>query len=55
MLMRVLRDINMPKLSPDDRAIFSGLLNDLVPGLNPTVKIDESMYECRHCDPFHRP
>lgn len=45
MLMRVLRDINMPKLSPDDRAIFSGLLNDLFPGLNPPVKIDEAMYE----------
>jgi dynein heavy chain len=45
MLMRVLRDINMPKLSPDDRSIFTGLLNDLFPGLNPPVKIDEAMYE----------
>jgi len=45
MLMRVLRDINMPKLSTDDRAIFGGLLNDLFPGLNPPVKIDEAMYE----------
>jgi len=43
MLMRVLRDINMPKLSADDRSIFSGLLNDLFPGLNPPVKIDEAL------------
>jgi dynein heavy chain len=45
MLMRVLRDINMPKLSFDDRAIFTGLLNDLFPGQNPPEKIDEAMYE----------
>jgi dynein heavy chain len=45
MLMRVLRDINMPKLSPDDRSIFSGLLNDLFPGLNPPEKVDEALYE----------
>jgi len=44
MLMRVLRDINMPKLSTDDRSIFSGLLNDLFPGLNPPIKLDEQLY-----------
>mmetsp|Transcript_209 Transcript_209/g.160 ORF Transcript_209/g.160 Transcript_209/m.160 type:complete len:155 (+) Transcript_209:563-1027(+) len=45
LLMRVLRDINMPKLPSDDRSIFTGLLNDLFPGLNPPQKIDEAMYE----------
>jgi len=45
MLMRVLRDINMPKLSTDDRAIFSGLLNDLFPGRNPPEKFDEALME----------
>lgn len=45
MLMRVLRDINMPKLSSDDRSIFSGLLNDLFPGRNPPIKLDESLYD----------
>lgn len=43
MLMRVLRDINMPKFPADDRGIFGGLLNDLFPGLNPPEKIDEAM------------
>jgi len=45
MLMRVLRDINMPKLSTDDRAIFSGLLNDLFPGRNPPIKLDEALWD----------
>jgi len=45
MLMRVLRDINMPKLSTDDRSIFAGLLNDLFPGRNPPIKLDEALYE----------
>lgn len=45
MLMRVLRDINIPKQPSDDQAIFTGLLNDLFPGQNPPQKIDEQMYE----------
>jgi len=45
MLMRTLRDTNMPKLTIDDCAVFQGLLNDLFPGRNPPKKYDETLYE----------
>ena len=34
-LMRALRDFNLPKIIADDLPIFRGLLQDLFPGLNP--------------------
>lgn len=34
-LMRALRDFNLPKIIADDLPIFAGLLQDLFPGLNP--------------------
>lgn len=37
-LMRTLRDFNLPKIVTDDRTVFMGLLGDLFPGLNPPRK-----------------
>jgi dynein heavy chain len=34
-LMRALRDFNLPKIVADDLDIFYGLLGDLFPGINP--------------------
>lgn len=34
MLLRALRDFNTPKITADDMAIFTGLLNDLFPGID---------------------
>lgn len=34
LLMRALRDFNIPKIVEDDMGIFIGLLNDLFPGIN---------------------
>jgi len=34
-LMRALRDFNLPKIVADDLDIFYGLLGDLFPGVNP--------------------
>jgi dynein heavy chain len=34
-LMRALRDFNLPKIVADDLPIFHGLLGDLFPGINP--------------------
>jgi dynein heavy chain, axonemal len=41
MLMRIFRDINIPKQPTYDQAIFTCLLNDLFPGQKPPEKIDE--------------
>jgi dynein heavy chain len=41
LLMRALRDFNMPKIITDDQSIFLNLLADLFPGHNPIVKTDE--------------
>jgi len=41
LLMRTLRDFNLPKFPNDDKTVFLGLLGDLFPGLNPTRKVDE--------------
>jgi dynein heavy chain len=34
-LMRALRDFNLPKIVVEDRKIFLDLINDLFPNLNP--------------------
>jgi dynein heavy chain len=39
-LMRALRDFNLPKIVFEDLEIFRGLLSDLFPGLNPIRKQD---------------
>ena len=38
LLMRALRDFNLPKIVAEDLDIFHGLLGDLFPGLNPLRK-----------------
>jgi dynein heavy chain len=38
--MRALRDFNIPKIVAADSEIFSGLLLDLFPGINPPRKRD---------------
>jgi dynein heavy chain len=43
LLMRALRDFNIPKIVREDEVIFYGLLGDLFPGLDPPRKIDESL------------
>ena len=37
-LMRALRDFNLPKIVAEDLEIFHGLLGDLFPGMNPERK-----------------
>eukprot|EP01051_Picozoa_sp_SAG22_P026968 SAG22_NODE_8793_length_629_cov_1.245283_1_plen_180_part_10 len=39
-LMRALRDFNIPKIVADDMTVFMGLLSDLFPGLDPPRKRD---------------
>ena len=34
-LMRALRDFNLPKIAAEDLSVFNGLLGDLFPGINP--------------------
>eukprot|EP01042_Synura_sphagnicola_P029152 gene29152-37611_t len=45
-LMRALRDFNIPKIVQADEVVFFGLLNDLFPGLNPPRIFDEELSEC---------
>jgi dynein heavy chain len=40
LLMRALRDFNIPKIIKEDEVVFYGLLGDLFPGLNPPRKVD---------------
>jgi len=40
LLMRALRDFNLPKITSADLDIFFGLLNDIFPGLDPIRKRD---------------
>jgi dynein heavy chain len=42
-LLRALRDFNIPKIVADDLDIFLGLLGDLFPGINVPRKRDERM------------
>lgn len=41
LLMRALRDFNIPKIVADDLDIFFGLLGDLFPGIDVPRKVDE--------------
>jgi dynein heavy chain len=43
LLMRALRDFNIPKIVREDEVIFFGLLGDLFPGIDPPRKRDESL------------
>jgi dynein heavy chain len=45
LLMRALRDFNIPKIVQEDSAIFFGLLGDLFPGIDPPRKVDEDLEE----------
>lgn len=40
-LMRALRDFNLPKIVADDIDVFLGLIEDLFPGIDPPRKIDQ--------------
>ena len=43
LLMRALRDFNIPKIVQEDEVVFFGLLGDLFPGLDPPRKRDENL------------
>jgi len=45
LLMRALRDFNIPKIPMCDQPIFFGLLGDLFPGINPPRLLDELLEE----------
>ncbi|GMH47852.1 hypothetical protein TrLO_g3977 [Triparma laevis f. longispina] len=45
-LMRALRDFNVPKIVQVDEIVFHGLLGDLFPGLNPERKVDKKLEDC---------
>ena len=45
LLMRALRDFNIPKIIKEDEVVFYGLLSDLFPGLNPPRKVDPAFEE----------
>ncbi|KAK7241082.1 dynein light chain binding protein [Aureococcus anophagefferens] len=42
-LMRALRDSNIPKIVKEDQVVFFGLLGDLFPGINPERKRDMNL------------
>eukprot|EP01038_Epipyxis_sp_PR26KG_P005447 gene5447-7540_t len=46
LLMRALRDFNIPKIVQSDEVVFFGLLNDLFPDLNPPRVFDDDLAEC---------
>ncbi|KAJ0395717.1 hypothetical protein P43SY_006365 [Pythium insidiosum] len=54
-LMRALRDFNLPKIVEQDLLVFNGLLGDLFPSLNPPRKVDEAMERHVHvaCEELH--
>jgi dynein heavy chain, axonemal len=43
LLMRALRDFNMPKIVTDDKIIFVKLIEDLFPNLNPPTKLNPEL------------
>ena len=45
-LMRALRDFNLPKIVTDDVTIIMGLIGDLFPALNVPRKRDMEFEEC---------
>lgn len=45
LLMRALRDFNIPKIVREDEVVFYGLLGDLFPGINPPRKVDTKLEE----------
>jgi dynein heavy chain len=45
LLMRALRDFNIPKIVREDEVVFFGLLGDLFPGINPPRQINEKLEE----------
>lgn len=48
LLMRALRDFNVPKIVKEDEPVFFGLLADLFPGVNPPRKFEESIETSIH-------
>ena len=46
LLMRALRDFNIPKIVAQDEVVFFGLLGDLFPGLDPPRVVDEDLEWC---------
>jgi dynein heavy chain len=46
LLMRALRDFNIPKIVKADEVVFFGLLNDLFPDLHPPRIFDDELSEC---------
>ena len=45
-LMRALRDFNIPKIVAEDYVVFFGLLGDLFPGVDPPRSRDEKLESC---------
>ncbi|GMH84222.1 hypothetical protein TrST_g13493, partial [Triparma strigata] len=43
LLMRALRDFNIPKIVREDEVVFFGLLGDLFPGIDPPRNLDEEL------------
>eukprot|EP00968_Pinguiococcus_pyrenoidosus_P000337 scaffold23_cov268-Pinguiococcus_pyrenoidosus.AAC.7 len=43
LLMRALRDFNIPKIVREDNPVFFGLLGDLFPGIDPPRSIDDQL------------
>lgn len=43
LLMRALRDFNIPKIVREDEVVFFGLLGDLFPGVDPPRKVDPEL------------
>jgi len=43
LLMKALRDFNMPKIVTDDKNIFVKLIEDLFPGIKYVEKVDNEL------------
>ena len=48
LLMRALRDFNVPKIVREDEVVFYGLLGDLFPNTNPPRKVDADLEYAVH-------